>query len=126
MRTLNAILGGEIGDLPTIYLGMPLGVKSLPSELWNSVTEKCGKNWQDVTLSIYLGGGRLTLINSVLDSLPTYMMSVFPIPIGIISRLNKIRRKFLWKGNNERKRYNFSDSWKETREIGNQESENSD
>ncbi|WMV19519.1 hypothetical protein MTR67_012904 [Solanum verrucosum] len=90
-RTLNAILGGEIGDLPSIYLGIPLGAKFLPSELWNSVIKKCGKKlarWK--------------------------------------TRLNKIRRKFLWQGNSEMKGYNFSDSWKETRGIRNQESENSE
>ncbi|KAG5615818.1 hypothetical protein H5410_015642 [Solanum commersonii] len=53
-RTLNAILGGEIGDLPSIYLGMPLGAKFLPSELWNSVIKKCGKKlarWKTQYLS---------------------------------------------------------------------------
>ena len=47
------------------------------------------------------------MINSVLDSLPTYMMSVFPIPKSVITRLDKIRRKFLWQGNSERKGYNL-------------------
>ena len=32
-------------------------------------------------------------------------MSVFPIPKSIITRLDKIKRKFLWQGNSERKGY---------------------
>jgi len=32
------------------------------------------------------------------DALPTYMVSIFPIPNRVIQRLDKIRRDFLWKG----------------------------
>ncbi|KAF3652347.1 hypothetical protein FXO37_17559 [Capsicum annuum] len=46
--------------------------------------------------------GRLTLINAVLDALPTYMLSLFPIPSGITQRRDKIRRTFLWQGNKEK------------------------
>ncbi|WMV54990.1 hypothetical protein MTR67_048375 [Solanum verrucosum] len=53
----------------------------------------------------------LTLINYVLDALPTYMMSLFPIPPGVINRLDSIRRKFLWQGNKERKGYHLV-KWK--------------
>jgi len=40
----------------------------------------------------------LTLINSILDSIPTYFMSLFPIRDKILKRLDKIRRDFLWEG----------------------------
>lgn len=53
----------------------------------------------------------MTLINSVLDALPTYMMSLFPVPTGIINRLDSIRRKFLWQGNKEMKGYHLV-KWK--------------
>jgi len=33
MESLNAILGGEIGSLPTTYLGMSLGAKSKAKEI---------------------------------------------------------------------------------------------
>ena len=50
-------------------------------------------------------GVTLILINSVLDSLPTYVMSLFPIPTKVVKKLNKMRRKFLWQGNEEGKGY---------------------
>jgi hypothetical protein len=31
--------------------------------------------------------------------MPVYYMSVFILPKGIISQIDKIRRKFLWQGN---------------------------
>ena len=86
---------------------MPLGANSKSNEIWNNVVEKCEKKlarWKRQYLSL---GGRLTLINSVLDSLPTYMMSLFPIPAKIISRLDRIRKKFLWQRNKDRKSYHL-------------------
>lgn len=41
LASINVILGGEVVALPTIYLGMPLGAKSLSTEIWSGVIEKC-------------------------------------------------------------------------------------
>ena len=41
-------------------------------------------------------GGRLTLIKSTLSNLPTYSLSLFPIPVGVVNRLKKLQRDFLW------------------------------
>jgi hypothetical protein len=38
-------------------------------------------------------GGRVTLTN-----LPTYYMSLFPLPVGVAKRMEKIHRDFLWGG----------------------------
>jgi len=37
IQMLTNILGGEIGTIPTIYLGMPLGAKSKSKEIWKDV-----------------------------------------------------------------------------------------
>uniref|UniRef100_A0A0V0HJL6 Putative ovule protein n=1 Tax=Solanum chacoense TaxID=4108 RepID=A0A0V0HJL6_SOLCH len=84
-----------------MYLGMPLGVKSKAMNIWNSLIEKYEKKltrWKSQYTSL---GDRVTFINSVLDALLTYMMSIFPIPDGVIESLDKIRRDFLWKGSEE-------------------------
>ncbi|WMV25611.1 hypothetical protein MTR67_018996 [Solanum verrucosum] len=39
--------------------------------------------------------------------MPTYMMSLFPIPDGVIERLDVLRRKFLWEGNSETKKFHL-------------------
>lgn len=43
-------------------------------------------------------GGRLTLIQAVLSSLPTYYLSVFKTPSSIYKDIEKILWNFLWKG----------------------------
>lgn len=111
LPSLAGTLGGRIGDLPTTYLGMPLGAKSRSIGIWNGVIEKCERklvNWKSRYLYM---GGRLTLISSVPDSMPTYIMSLFPVPDGIIDSVDAPRRKFLWEGNSETKKFHLV-KWK--------------
>ena len=73
-------------------------------QVWDGVEERFRKK---LTLSkrLYISkGGRSTLIKSTLTNLPIYTMSLFRIPRGVKSRLEKIQRHFLWgRGNLERK-----------------------
>ena len=39
-------------------------------------------------------GGRLTLIKVVLGNLPTYFLSIFRSPIGVVDILERICRRF--------------------------------
>jgi hypothetical protein len=58
---------------------------------------------------LYLSkGGRLTLIKSTLSNLPTYIfffLSLFPIPLVVANKLEKLQRDFFWGGLNEFKFY---------------------
>lgn len=104
MQSQAGVLGGRMGELPAIYLGMPMGAKSQPKGIWNGVLEKYEKkiaNWKSQYLSL---GGRLILRNSVLDAMPTYMMSLFPIPASAMRRIDALRRNFLSQGSSENNR----------------------
>ena len=66
--------------MPTIYLGMLLGANHNVVNIRDGVIEKTEKRlalWEAQYISL---GGRVVLINAVLDSLPAYVMSLFPIP----------------------------------------------
>lgn len=52
---------------------------------------------------------RLTLIKSVLGSLPTYFFSLFKAPSGVIDALEKLRCKFLWGGGDNKARIQWMD-----------------
>ncbi|KAF5467197.1 hypothetical protein F2P56_017049 [Juglans regia] len=48
---------------------------------------------------LYLSkGGRLIFIKSTLSNLPTYFLSLFPLPIKVANRTEKLQRDFLWSG----------------------------
>jgi hypothetical protein len=43
-----------------------------------------------------LKGGGLTLIKNFLSYLLTYFLSIFPVPVGVANRIEKILRDFMW------------------------------
>lgn len=56
--------------------------------------EKRLARWKTQYLSC---GERIILVNSILDSLPTYVMSLSPLPPKVEKRLDSLRRNFIWK-----------------------------
>uniref|UniRef100_A0A2N9ED53 Reverse transcriptase domain-containing protein n=1 Tax=Fagus sylvatica TaxID=28930 RepID=A0A2N9ED53_FAGSY len=98
MEDLVGILGCQCASLPMKYLGLPLGAKFKETIIWNPIIEKMERGlagWKRLYLS---KGGKVTLIKSTLPNLPTYFLSLFPIPVGVAQRLEKIQRDFLWSG----------------------------
>jgi mannosylglycoprotein endo-beta-mannosidase len=71
---LASILGCKIGSLPFTYLGLPLGTTRPRVVDFAPLVDRVERRL--TASSIFLPqGGRLTLINSVLSSIPTYYMS---------------------------------------------------
>nr|GEY02190.1 RNA-directed DNA polymerase, eukaryota [Tanacetum cinerariifolium] len=80
--------------VPFNYHGVKVGVSSSRSCSWEDVLSKITarlSKWKLKTLSI---GGRLTLLKSVLTSLPLYHMSVYKVPMGGLNRMESMRRNF--------------------------------
>lgn len=50
-------------------------------------------SWKKICMS---QGGRLSLIKSMLSSLPRYFLSLFPLLADIVRRLECLQRDFLW------------------------------
>jgi len=83
LGTYMELFGCKQGDFPMKYLGIPIQYKKLRNSDWRVIEERVEKrlsSWKGKHLSI---GGRLTLINSVLSSLPMYMMSFFAMFLKI-------------------------------------------
>ncbi|GKV27405.1 hypothetical protein SLEP1_g36578 [Rubroshorea leprosula] len=94
-------------DLPVKYLGIPIGGNQRRIAMWKPLVESVKKKlapWKGRHLSF---GGRITLINSVLSSLPVFLMSVYLLPKGIIHFIDKIRKNFLWGGEGEGRKINW-------------------
>ena len=62
--------------------------------------------WKSRFLSF---GGRLTLLKSVLTSLPVYALSFFKAPSGIISSIESLFRIFCWGGSEVLSKINWID-----------------
>lgn len=46
--------------------------------------------------------GRLVLINTVLNAMPTYIISLFSVPVNEVKRIDALRRNFFWQGNDDK------------------------
>ncbi|GJZ54517.1 RNA-directed DNA polymerase, eukaryota, reverse transcriptase zinc-binding domain protein [Tanacetum coccineum] len=79
---------------PFTYLCSKVGGHMSRIQSWNETIEAMASRlskWKMKTLSI---GGRLTLLKSVLGSMPIYHMSIFKVPMKILQRMESIRSHF--------------------------------
>ncbi|GMI73525.1 hypothetical protein HRI_001021800 [Hibiscus trionum] len=98
-----ASIGCMSAQLPSQYLGLPLGAKRNSLSLWEPVVEKFYTtlaSWKSNCLSF---SGRLVLIKSVLAALPLYYLSIFKMPVAIANKLNSLMANFLWGSSESRK-----------------------
>nr|GEU65718.1 RNA-directed DNA polymerase, eukaryota [Tanacetum cinerariifolium] len=87
-------LGCLVLNLPFSYLGSIVGDNMARQQAWGGIVDRVKKKlskWKMKMLSI---GGRLTLVKSVLGSLPIYNFSIFKVPKCVLNELEGIRRKF--------------------------------
>ena len=98
-------IGCRVGQLPAVYLGLPLGVPDKATSVWDGVEEKVRRRlalWKHQY--IIPKGGRIILIKSTMTSMPLYQMSLFRMPKLVARRLEKLQRDFLWGGDNGEKK----------------------
>uniref|UniRef100_A0A453NTJ0 Uncharacterized protein n=1 Tax=Aegilops tauschii subsp. strangulata TaxID=200361 RepID=A0A453NTJ0_AEGTS len=53
-------------------------------------------------------GGRLVLINSVLTSMPMFLLSFFEVPKGVRKRLDFYRSLFFWQSDEVKTKYRLA------------------
>lgn len=88
------VLGCDAGSFPFTYLGVPFRANMNRSKNWKPIIDRVHarlSRWKASSLSI---GGRLTLVKTMLGSLPLYFFSIFKAPCNVINSLEKIRRRF--------------------------------
>ena len=78
-----------------MYMGVSFGGNSRSFSFGDFVVEKISKhldNWKGAYFSL---GGRITLIQSCISSIPFYL-SLFRISMEVANTVEKIMRNFLW------------------------------
>ncbi|GJR57534.1 RNA-directed DNA polymerase, eukaryota [Tanacetum coccineum] len=94
VRAAASIIGCSTFSNPFTYLGVKVGMSNSKRKSWDEVIGKISarlSKWKIKTLSI---GGRLTLIKSVLTSLPLYHMSIYKAPMGVLRDMESFRMIF--------------------------------
>ncbi|XP_020262570.1 uncharacterized protein LOC109838550 [Asparagus officinalis] len=109
---LASALNCKLDKLPIKYLGLPLKGGKLAKSDWQPMLDNLNRklaSWKRNCLSF---GGRLILLNSVLSTSPLYYMSFHKLPGWLIKEVDKIRKNFLWTGNNQSKPFKCLVNWK--------------
>ncbi|XP_030502725.2 uncharacterized protein LOC115717895 [Cannabis sativa] len=98
-RICNSMRIQEAG-VDSTYLGLPSIVGRNKNAVLGFLKEKMRKrinSWEGKFLS---RAGKEILIKSVVQSLPSYAMNVFLLPVGTCKELEKMMASFWWKSNN--------------------------
>jgi hypothetical protein len=92
-------------DIGHYYLdtGYPYPFRKLRNGEWKPLEDRFEKKLSNWIGKMLLYGDRLVLINSVLTSLPTFMLSFLEIPKGVRKRLDFFRSRFFWQSGHKKK-----------------------
>jgi hypothetical protein len=99
------------GSFPFKYLGLPVGGNPGRVSTWDPLLDQLSKklfSWGNKYLSL---GGRIVLLNSVLNAIPIFYLSFFKMPVGVAKKIKRIQREFLWGGTEGGRKINWV-SWK--------------
>jgi hypothetical protein len=88
------VFGCKEGIMPFKYLVIPMSPRRLSNKDWIGLEERFQKKLGSRKGKVLSIGGRLVLINSILSSLPMFIMSFFRIPKGVLKKLDYYRSRF--------------------------------
>jgi hypothetical protein len=83
------------GSLLFKYLGLPVGANPRSVATWEPMVEQLGRrlnSWGHKYISL---GGRIILLNSVLNAIPIFYLSFLKMPSKVWRRIVRILREFL-------------------------------
>nr|GEX44231.1 RNA-directed DNA polymerase, eukaryota, reverse transcriptase zinc-binding domain protein [Tanacetum cinerariifolium] len=87
-------LGCGAAKMPLNYLGIPVGCNMGRCSNWDAIIRKFYSRLNGMLGYFRLVRGRLSLIKSVLGSLPTYYMSLYNVPVSICNKPESMRNNF--------------------------------
>lgn len=92
------LLRCRVGAFPLSYLGLRVGGRILGTDAWKNAEEKImGRliKWESLHLSM---GGRVTVVKSILTSIPLYTLSHLRLPKRMEKKFQSLQGQFLWGG----------------------------
>ncbi|KAL8502242.1 hypothetical protein ACS0TY_021383 [Phlomoides rotata] len=94
-EALASRLGVRRVDEHVVYLGIPTNLGRSKCDIFRCLVNRVAKKVKDLNNKTLSQVGKLTLVKSVVQSVPTYLMSCFRIPSTIIDQMKSIIARFL-------------------------------
>jgi hypothetical protein len=88
------LFGCKKGSYPFRYLGIPMHYRKINNNDWKMIEEQIEKKLSSWKGKYLLVEDRLVLINSVLSSLPMFMLSFYEIPKGVLENIDYFLSRF--------------------------------
>jgi hypothetical protein len=88
-------LNCKSGVVPFKYLGLPVGANLRRISTWEPLIvflKNRLSSWGRKYISL---GGRIVLINSVLNAIPIFFLSFLKMPVSVVKAVVRIQRSFL-------------------------------
>ena len=82
--------------------------RKLYNKDWKCIEERIEKRLSGWKGKLLIVGGHLVLINSVLSSLPMFMMSFFELPKGVVEKIDCFRSRFYWQNDQHKRKYRLA------------------
>ncbi|KAL0345922.1 UNVERIFIED_CONTAM: hypothetical protein Sradi_4423500 [Sesamum radiatum] len=101
--SLATILGVQVVAKHPKYLVLPTTMGRSKREVFEEKKERILKRLQGWATKELSQAGRMVLIRTVLEALPTYMMGYFELPISFVKEMEEIMANFFWYGGVEGK-----------------------
>lgn len=92
------LVGCEVGDFPSLYLGLLLGRNLSAISFWDVPLEKIRKRLASWKKKFFSKAGRVTLIKYVMSAFPIYKLRVMlsnMLLISVCKSMEKLTRDFL-------------------------------
>jgi hypothetical protein len=98
MDTACNFLNCKQGSIPFSYLGLPVGANPRRGATWDPLIDHLKKRLQSWGNRFVSLGGRIVLLNSVLNAIPIFYLSFMKVPAVMLKKITRIQREFLWGG----------------------------
>ena len=91
--------------MPANYLGSPLIDSALKHSAWQNLLDKIEARLSSWTFHSLNLPSRLTLVKSVLQSMPIYLFSVLAAPKWVLKQIQSLQRNFLWGASGQNRKW---------------------